>query len=236
MNPPAWPPPVRRRLWLMRHGSVAYFGPGSTTSFGDAVLTEQGCHQADAAREFLSSRSIDLVITSGLPRAMQTASRVRPGQQATTDTRWREIEPGQWPAAAASGLNDKLQLTHALKTLGPGLTRDSQFMGGETFGSLEDRVGAALKSLLEDTSWTEALLVAHSVALRCTLARCLGGNLDTICRIEQDAGCLNLVEFDPAGWPLVRLVNHTPPDAVKLYMRMSSLEELLAQALKHGSA
>jgi hypothetical protein len=44
------------------------------------------------------------------------------------------------------------------------------------------------------------------------------------------------VEFDPAGWPLVRLVNHTPPDAVKSSMRMSSLEELLAQALKHGAA
>lgn len=219
----------------MRHGSVAYFGPGSTSAFGDAILTDLGCRQADAAGAFLSSRSIDLVITSGLPRAVQTANRVRPGQCVATDSRWREIEPGQWPAAASSGLSDQSQLAHALRTLGPGLTRESQFMGGETFGSLDDRVDEALKSLLENRSWTEALVVAHSVALRCTLARCLGGNLDAICRIEQDAGCLNLVEFDPAGWPLVRLVNHTPPDGVKAAMRMSSLEELLAQALEHRS-
>lgn len=218
----------------MRHGSVAYFGPGATSTFGDAVLTEQGCQQADSAAAFLSGRAIDRVVSSGLPRATQTASRVRPGQLPVTDSRWREIEPGKWPAVAVTGVNPTEGLADSLRSLGPGLTRDSQFMGGETFGSLDDRVAEALQALLADASWHEALVVAHSVALRCTLARCLGGSLDSICRIEQDAGCLNLVEFDSTGWPLVRLMNHTPSDHVKAAMRMSSLEELLAQALEHG--
>ena len=57
----------------MRHGSVAYFGEGARTSFGEAVLTEAGCRQADLAGAFLASRPIGLVVTSGLPREIGRA-------------------------------------------------------------------------------------------------------------------------------------------------------------------
>ncbi len=230
MSQPAWPPPPRRRLWLMRHGSVAYFGPGASQSFGEAVLTDEGCRQADAAGAFLASRPIDHVITSGLARAEQTAVRVKPGIRAGVDPRWREIEPGDWNP---TGGPDPSRLEEVLSMLGPGLTPESRFFGGETFGSLHDRVGRALSDLLADTAWAEALVVAHSVALRSALLHCLGGPLDGICRIEQDAGCLNLVESAAGGPPLVRLVNHTPPDAGKHHLRLSSLEELVSQALEH---
>lgn len=233
MNPSAWPPAPRRRLWLMRHGSVAYFGEGARASFGEAVLTDAGCRQADLAGEFLASRPIGLVITSGLPRAMQTAERVCPRATPVVDARWREIEPGVWNPNQAP---DPSLLPQVLAMLGPGLTRDSRFFGGESFGSLHDRVGEALGSLLSDASWHEALVVAHSVALRSALLHCLGGPLDGICRIEQDAGCLNLVEFDATGLPLVRLMNHTPPDGAKQDLRLSSLEDLVAQAIGRPSA
>jgi len=228
MTPQAWPPAPRRRLWLMRHGSVAYFGEGARASFGEAVLTEAGCRQSDLAGAFLASRPIGLVVTSGLARAMQTAGRVRPQANPVVDPRWREIEPGEWNTGATP---DPSQLPRVLAMLGPGLTRDSRFFGGETFGSLHDRVGEALAALVSDPTWQEALVVAHSVALRSALLHCLGGPLDGICRIEQDAGCLNLVEFDTTGLPLVRLVNHTPPDAAKDGLKLSSLEDLVAQAL-----
>ena len=231
MNSHAWPPAPRRRLWLMRHGSVAYFGEGARTSFGEAVLTEAGCRQADLAGAFLASRPIGLVVTSGLPRALQTASRVRPRSMPLVDARWREIEPGEWHPG---GMPDPSRLPEVLAMLGPGLTRDSRFFGGETFGSLHDRVGEALAALVSDPGWEEALVVAHSVALRSALLHCLGGPLDGICRIEQDAGCLNMVEFDASGLPLVRLVNHTPPDGAKDGLKLSSLEELVAQAMAVG--
>jgi len=74
-------------------------------------------------------------------------------------------------------------------------------------------------------------VVAHSVTIRLALLYLLDAPLDSLCRLEQDTGCLNLVEVDPAGHPLVRLVNFTPPSPSKDQYPHSSLEELLLQFL-----
>ena len=83
-------PRTRRRLYLMRHGSVDYFLPDGTPVAPDSVpLNAEGERQADAAGQLFAQCGVrfDRVLVSGLPRTVQTAQRVlsASGQALTLD-------------------------------------------------------------------------------------------------------------------------------------------------------
>ncbi len=69
----------RRRVFLMRHGSVTYFDAAGKPVLPETVpLNEQGRAQATAAGQVFATAGIrfDRVIVSGLPRTVETATRV----------------------------------------------------------------------------------------------------------------------------------------------------------------
>ena len=69
----------RRRIFLMRHGSVTYFDSTGKPFLPESVpLNEQGREQASAAGKVFAQAGInfDRVIVSGLPRTIETATRV----------------------------------------------------------------------------------------------------------------------------------------------------------------
>src|SRR5437588_4470604 len=83
----------RRRVYLMRHGDVAYFDESGRPLPPDEVgLTEAGINQAIAAGAALEAVRFDRVITSGLPRAVETAQLAlkHMGQTAETEA-WSEL-------------------------------------------------------------------------------------------------------------------------------------------------
>ncbi|HEX7582539.1 MAG TPA: histidine phosphatase family protein, partial [Gaiellaceae bacterium] len=61
----------RRRIYLMRHAQVRYFG---VLDPEQVVLTEDGRRQAAAAADALAEVTFDRVVTSGLVRTLETAS------------------------------------------------------------------------------------------------------------------------------------------------------------------
>src|SRR5918996_4644726 len=78
---------MRRRLYLMRHGAVSYFRADGTPVREDEVaLNEDGRLQAAAAQELLAGIEFDRVLTSSLPRTIETARIVAPG-----------ADPEEWP-------------------------------------------------------------------------------------------------------------------------------------------
>ncbi|MDQ7969607.1 MAG: phosphoglycerate mutase family protein, partial [Oxalicibacterium faecigallinarum] len=83
----------RRRVYLMRHGSVTYFDENGIPYSPDEVpLNETGRHQTTAAGRSFAAQNIqfDRVITSNLPRTVESATRV------LTET-GQNIEIEQWP-------------------------------------------------------------------------------------------------------------------------------------------
>ena len=229
----AWSPPPRRRVYLMRHADVEYFDSAGRPYRPETVpLTEVGLRQAEAAALALSEVSFDRAVTSGLPRTEQTAQIVLAGRDVPVeaDPRLREIETGRMSEWAS--VSPEMVLRVVLGALPPDLKPETPFLGGETFASLDHRVTAAWGDLLARRDWTALLVVAHGVANRLLLARLLEAPLGALGRLEQDACCINLVEVDDAGTPLVRLVNHTADNPHKLGMHLSTLEGLYRQFLQ----
>ena len=153
----------RRRIYLMRHAQVRYF---QAVHPHDVQLTDAGRRQAQAAADALRAIRFDRVITSGLPRATETARIVAPNDEPEPNPALREIESGDIRGLDASVVQE--MMTAAFRGVVPLETR---FLGGETIGELLDRVLPELDALLADARWDVCLLVLHGAVNRAILSR-----------------------------------------------------------------
>lgn len=75
-----------RRLYLMRHGEVAYFGPNGELADPLTVgLSDAGRAQCEAVRAAFAELPLDLAVTSGLRRADESARIVLGARELTIE-------------------------------------------------------------------------------------------------------------------------------------------------------
>jgi broad specificity phosphatase PhoE len=224
----------RRRIYLMRHGSVDYFRPdGSAVPPDGVTLNAQGRVQADSAGDLFARGGVhfDKVLTSGLPRTMETAERVlaAAGQRAPVevDARLQEIRPGR----LADIPPDQLAQAFLGAFSGAGKVEAHRFLGGESVGELLDRVLPAFDELLADGAWRSALVVLHGGVNRALISRVLAGSRAFFGRIEQAPACINIIDVG-ADDLVLRGVNLAPTQWLHERERHTTMEKLLAQFLQ----
>ncbi len=209
---------ARRRIYLMRHGAVAYFDADGRPVDPDSVpLTDEGRAQAVAARELLDGIVFDRVIASGLPRTMETASLAAPGRVVETWPELREIRGARLSSIPQNELESAF--VHAFRGVVP---NEKRFLGGETIGELFDRVIPSMERLLADPSWDTVLLVLHGAVNRAILSHALTGERMFLGHFEQAPGCVNVLDVGDT-W-IVRAVNVSPPDLAHRATRMTTME------------
>jgi probable phosphoglycerate mutase len=213
----------RRRIYLMRHAAVSYFDDGKPVRPDEVPLTEEGIQQARAAGEALSTVDFDRVLASGLPRTVETARIVASGVDVETWPDLRELEGGRLGDIP----EDQLERTFVRAFHGV-VPEDARFLGGETIGSLFDRVLPALDRLLADPDWDVVLAVLHGGVNRAILSYALTGRREFLGGFEQAPACINVLDIGESGW-IVRAVNVAPYDPMHLRGRLTTMEELWAQ-------
>jgi broad specificity phosphatase PhoE len=207
----------------MRHGRVDYFDEGRPLRPEDVPLTEDGRDQARAAAAVLSGIRFDRVITSGLPRTLETAGIVDPGAEPESWPDLREIESGRLEDIAEEDLEQAF--ASVFKDVVP---EERRFLAGETVGSLLDRVIPAVERLLADPDWDIVLAVLHGAVNRAILSFALTGGRMYLGNIEQSPGCINVLDVGDDDW-IVRAVNTTPTDPAHRDSRLRTMEELWAE-------
>jgi len=208
----------------MRHAQVRYF---QGVRPEDVRLTEAGRRQADAAAAALAEITFDRVVTSGLPRTLETARIVAPGLEPETRSELREIESGDIRPLSPEHVQE--MMTAAFRGVVP---LDTPFLGGETVGALLDRVLPALDALLGEPDWDVLLLVLHGAVNRAILSRAIAGEGVFLGAFEQSPGCVNVLDVSAAGEWIVRAVNHTPYDpAHARAARETTMEQLWQEYL-----
>ncbi len=213
----------RRRVYLMRHAQVTYFGEGGRPFEPEAVaLTDEGREQARAAATTLAGIAFDRVVTSGLPRTVETARLVAGERDPERWPELRELEGGRLGDIPEDDL--ETAFTAAARGIVPEETR---FLGGETIGELFDRVLPALERLLADPDWDIVLAVLHGGVNRALLSYALTGGRTYIGNIEQAPACINVLDVGPE-W-VVRAIGVTPYDLPHLSGRATTMEQFLEQ-------
>jgi probable phosphoglycerate mutase len=214
---------MRRRLYLMRHAEVSYVGERDPEV---VRLTERGLEQAAAAHRALDDVSFDLVVTSGLPRTLETAAVVVPG---------REVE--QWPSFTEwrGGRLDDVPADELEQLfVGSLQVRDesARFLGGESLGEALDRVLPAFNELVA-REWETALAVFHGGVNRILLSHALAGGRAYFGTFEQAPACINVLDLGVSkdsfeGTWIVRTVNYIPYDPLHP-ARTTTMEHLWAE-------
>jgi broad specificity phosphatase PhoE len=211
---------TRRRIYLLRHGQVAYFVDGRPVAPDDVQLTDEGRRETKVTAEALSEIAFDRVITSGLPRAVETAEIVARDRKPEAWPELRELEGGRLaelpdPEAAFVGAFSGV------------LPEEATFLGGESIGSLLDRALPALQRLATEPEWDVALVVAHGGTIRALLSYALTGGRSFLGNFELAPASISILDVGD-DW-IVRAVNVTPYDLAHRRTRLRTMEELWAQ-------
>lgn len=226
----------RRRLYLMRHGHVDYFG--GHTDIHQVVLTRRGQSEAEAASKAFAHVRFDRAICSGLPRTRETAQAVLKGvadaPALEVDADLVELRGGARPDVKSRAELIRLMNSYFERAHEPGATN---LDGGEIFADAQARAVGAIERLLASTDWHTALVVAHEGINRLILSWACGAGLQAMSAFEQDTGCVNIIDFDLGGIghlsrALVKAVNLTPYNYLKHGMNMTSLEAIMQRDVK----
>jgi probable phosphoglycerate mutase len=223
---------ARRRIYLVRHGEVSYFDDAGRAHPPDSVsLNTEGRAHAEALARALQDLPIDRAVSSGLARARETAEIIIRGRGLDLETAapLKELTAGRLRDLDLSGFAGSPEEAFErafIGALGGGITPESRFLGGEAYGDFRLRVLDAFRGLLATSGWRHLLVVAHGGTNRVILLEALGASLAGMGRLEQDAGCLNIIDVTQDGGLLVRLVNHTAHEPLKRGLRMTTMEKI----------
>lgn len=217
----------RRRVYLTRHAHVRYFDEaGRPLDPRDVPLTEEGRRQAEVLGRALAAAPIDRAVCSGMPRTRETAEIALAGRNLPLADipAFKEIRAGRLREVPADRL--ERDIAHAYDAAAdPG----ARFIGGESFQEFAARVAAGWAGLLADPGWTHLFVCAHDAVNRVILAEAAGLGLSSLPVLEQDLGCLNILDVSPGPVParvLIRALNVTPYDLAKDTLRLTSMESV----------
>ena len=210
---------------------MSYFEPGQEPGDHDPALNATGIAQAEALGQLLAEAPIDLALSTGLRRTVQTARLAMAPRDLEIGVieGLSEAKTGSFEDFANAGDMEALFVGAFENAEQPG----ARFLAGEPYEALWDRVASAWQEILARNDWHELFVACHGVVNRTILAHALGTGPEIYRRIEQDPGCLNVLDVDGNGpdarVAYVRLMNFTPYNATKAGMHETSLETLWRQ-------
>jgi glucosyl-3-phosphoglycerate phosphatase len=151
------------RLILLRHGESTWNARRRMQGTADPPLSAAGRAQARALAALADVRDPDIVVTSDLRRARETAEALGLAD-ATPDPRWREAGLGAWQGRIADEVAEEEP-----DLLDGWLVGTAAPPGGEAFPDTCARIAAAIADLAGSGA-RRALVVTHGGPIRAACA------------------------------------------------------------------
>lgn len=158
-------------IHLFRHGAVASPWHGRIYGRMDVPLSEEGHEQAAWSAASLDGLQLAVVVSSGLPRAEETARLLREprGLERRDDADLLEIDRGRWAGLAPEEVEALTPGAFTAWKRSGGVLAPP---GGETLQVMASRVVPALEGLAERHPGRRVAVAAHMWVLR--IAACVG--------------------------------------------------------------
>ena len=184
---------------MVRHGETEWSRSGQHTGRTDLPLTAEGEAEARATGRILAGTRFDLVLTSPLRRARDTAELAGLGP-AEVDEDLREWDYGEFEGLTTAQIHERY----------PDWTIwNGPWLGGESAGEIAARADRAVARCREQPSGAKVAVVAHGHFLRVFGARWLGAPVDTGRWLALSTAAICCLGWEHE-WPTVRLWNFTP--------------------------
>ncbi len=196
-------------LIVVRHGQSISNVRGTFTGQMDSPLSELGVLQAEKTAEYLRDRHIDVIYSSDLCRAMQTAAPTARdhGLEVIPDARLREICGGDWEGRTGEEIaqlypeNYRIWKTDVYRS-----TPD----GGESVVEVSVRVNEFLQEILQKHEGKCVAIFSHALAVRSLACQWFGLPLAEIKDVPWLSNAsVTVVRYAEDGTPTLEIYGHS---------------------------
>lgn len=183
----------KTRLYIARHGQVENHHEYRYNGHNDVDITDLGVEQMNKLAEFIEE-PISAVYSSDLIRSHKGGNIIadRHCVPHTPKKNLRELSLGRWEGMtreeAHSNFPEEAHITFKdLATV--------RLQGGESFLDLQDRIIPEVENIIETHRGETVFLLLHGLVNRVILCHALGINIENFFTIEQDFGCVNIIDY-----------------------------------------
>lgn len=194
------------RIYLVRHGQVRAYDSNPIYGHSDVDITQKGQLQMEQLAHRLQSIDLKAIYCSDLKRShlgAQIISRYHKVPIIVLST-LREMSFGDWEGLTLEEVCHRYP--EEVKMRQENLLYFRPSGDSESVATFSKRILASYKQILTEQRGHDILIVAHGAVNRIILCHALQLNFSHMFRLQQDYGCLNIVDYY-ADSALVRLVN-----------------------------
>lgn len=193
------------RIYLVRHGETEWNKEQrSQGCSNDIPLSREGLIQAEALANRLKEENIEIVFSSTLQRAYQTAERIASSHNLEVNKckEFIEIGFGSWEGMRVPDIQEQYKETFEVWRNTPQL---ASIPGAESLETLKKRSMGKLYDLIDANPNKNILVVSHGISIKVIITAILNMDLAHIHRIRQDNTALNVFEYNNGVFDIVTL-------------------------------
>lgn len=179
---------VSSKLILLRHGVTDWNVQRKFQGYTDIELNDDGRIMASETAEVIAGFGIDVIYSSPLSRAYETANAVAKlvDLPINVDPGLREINVGEWEGLTIDQISE-LDPEFRLALRSRVDARRSPT--GETANETGQRVGRTIAAIAEANQGKTTLIVSHGLAIRAGLANLLGWGFESFWNLGDLPNC-----------------------------------------------
>jgi len=193
------------KIYLIRHGESKANEKNLFLGHGDLDLTELGIEQAKKTAKYLKTVNADVIYSSDLLRAYNTAKQTANliNLPIVTDKGLREIDCGEWDFVPFDEIKVRFKDGYNVWIND---VANAKCDGGESVREVQERLVKAVTKIANDNLGKTVLIFSHATAIRCFSAYCTGKGVDgvkdipwannaSVTEVEYKDGKFRLIEY-----------------------------------------
>lgn len=212
---------VVSRIYLVRHGEVAWNKEATYIGRTDLPLNETGRKQAEWVADRLEREQIHAVYASDLSRARETAELIAKRFELPVKTfpELRELNYGDWEGMPEASIPLEFPEVFTAWRKDPA---DVRVPGGENLSELRDRAYTTFLRIADSHPDEDIVIVAHKSVNRMIICCLLEAPVGNYRQVGQGNTALNIIERRKDGSLVVETVNdcgHHQPSVSEVFSK-----------------
>lgn len=191
-------------IFLIRHGETEWNKEEIFRGTVDVPLNSTGTEQARRICQALCDRGIELVLSSPLRRAVETARPLaeRLRIPVTVVNQFADMNYGEWQTLSRSEVEERYPELYSRWAKTP---HEVAFPGGDRVVDVFWRAWRAFRRIALENRDKKIAVVSHRVITKLILCGVLGIGPEGFWRIRQDTGCINEIDLEGDEFTVIRL-------------------------------
>jgi len=195
------------KLFLVRHGESEWNILNKVQGQSNTNLTDKGREQARMTAKRLLDYKIDLIFSSDLNRAFETAKIIGDllDLKVNTFKELREIKFGVWEGLTREEIINKYEKEHIIWMTEP---HKLNLPEAEKLIDLQERLLKTVNNIIKNNKDKNILIVSHGAAIKSLILGILGIDISFYNKFTISNASLSIIDYRDYS-PVLRLFNDT---------------------------